>query len=273
MSKLGRTPRPQSGIAWQALSYLKRGLGSYWRDRDAFEKWQKRNPSKSFKDFYAETVEAKLQNGEVHQNLGPKIPGGFGETGSGFFERLVRFGLKPEDSLVDYGCGTLRMGVHAIKYLEPGKYWGLDISEFLLEQGRELIGEELYRQKQPHLHVISAESVRAAAAAKPAMLISLRVCIHVHPDDLTEYVHNLVTIIGDSGEAIVTGKWSCEGTVQYSNRSWAHGLSTLEDIVKAEGGGMQRVKLEDSELDGLDTKAVSGMIRIVRGQVAPRTPR
>jgi hypothetical protein len=66
---------------------------------------------------------------------------------------------------------------------------------------------------------------------------------------------------------------SCEGTVQYSNRSWAHGLSTLEDIVKAEGGGMQRVKLEDSELDGLDTKAVSGMIRIVRGQVAPRTPR
>jgi SAM-dependent methyltransferase len=247
---------------------LKRGLGSYWRDRDAFEKWQKRNPSKSFKDFYSETVEAKLQNGEVHQNLGGKIPGGFGATGSGFFQRLLKFGLRPEDSLVDYGCGTLRMGVHAINYLEPGKYWGLDISEFLLEQGRELIGEDLYREKQPHLHVISPESVLRAASAKPAMLISLRVCIHVHPDDLTEYVRNLIAIIGDSGRAIVTGKWSRDGTVQYSNRSWAHGLSTFESIVEAEGASMQQLRLEESELAGLDTKAVSGMIEIVRGQAA-----
>jgi hypothetical protein len=252
------------GIARQALNYLKRGLGSYLKDdKREFEEWQRRNPSKSFKDFFSETVEAKLRAGEIHKSLGGKFSGKvYGEVGQGFFRKVVKLGLKPEDVLVDYGCGTLRMGIHAINYLGPGKYWGLEISDFLLQQGRELVGEALLEEKQPHLEVISPASVAAAAAAKPAMLISIRVLIHVHPDELKEYFGNVMTIIGPSGQAIINGKWSQNGTIQSSNRSWAHDVSILERIVKAQGGAMNILTQEGCELEGIKERAVSGTFRI-----------
>jgi hypothetical protein len=53
---------------------------------------------------------------------------------------LIVYGLKPEDTCVDHGCGALRIGLHAIRYLERGAYWGLDIEEFLLDEGREEVG-------------------------------------------------------------------------------------------------------------------------------------
>jgi hypothetical protein len=257
------------GIARQALNYLKRGLGSYLKDdKREFEEWQKRNPSKSFKDFFSETVEAKLRAGEIHKSLGGAFTGKkYGEVGQGFFRKIVKLGLKPDDVLVDYGCGTLRMGIHAINYLEPGKYWGLEISDFLLQQGRELLGEALLVEKQPHLEVISPASVAAAAAVRPAMLISIRVLIHVHPDELEEYFANVMTIIGFSGQAVINGKWSEHGTIQSSNRSWAHDVSILERIVNAQGGAMRILTQEGCELEG-NEKAISGTFRIA-GQHAP----
>jgi len=39
---------------------------------------------------------------------------------------LVGHGLKPEHSVLDIGCGPLRAGIHFIRYLDPGRYAGVD---------------------------------------------------------------------------------------------------------------------------------------------------
>ncbi len=49
---------------------------------------------------------------------------------------LVDAGLRPEHHLLDVGCGSLRGGVHYVRYLEPGHYCGIDASAELLEAGR-----------------------------------------------------------------------------------------------------------------------------------------
>jgi SAM-dependent methyltransferase len=49
---------------------------------------------------------------------------------------LVAEGLRPEHVLIDIGCGALRAGVHLIRYLEPGNYYGIDINPSLLRAGR-----------------------------------------------------------------------------------------------------------------------------------------
>ena len=67
---------------------------------------------------------------------------------------------------------------------------------------------------------------------KPTILLSAKVLIHVHPDEPTEYLHNVMKIIGVSGQGHITGKWSATTTIRYSEMSWAHGLSTIQDIVK-----------------------------------------
>jgi SAM-dependent methyltransferase len=49
---------------------------------------------------------------------------------------LVERGLEPGHHLLDVGCGPLRAGVHFIRYLEPGRYAGVDIRPELLEAAR-----------------------------------------------------------------------------------------------------------------------------------------
>ena len=118
------------------------------------ERWSKRNPSKPFKEFFSERVERKLRKANKHEFLGSNLYGdNYGVSGRGVFEYLRKLGLTPDETCVDYGCGTLRVGIHLIKYLKPSHYWGLDISEFLLNEGRSLIGNELSRENQPHLKV------------------------------------------------------------------------------------------------------------------------
>ena len=207
---------------------------------DRFEEWQRQNPTRSFKDFFAESVVSKLAKGKAHKSLGGNLRDGmFGLSGQKTFKRLTRYGLQPTDRCVDYGCGTLRVGIHAINYLGPGLYWGMDISAALLKEGRALIGETLWEEKQPHLRVISAETVAEVAAIKPAMLFSIKVMIHVHPNELPEYIRNIMTIIGTSGQAIVIGKWSDEETLQIGELSWLHAGSRVGDIVSANGGCME----------------------------------
>jgi hypothetical protein len=235
-------------------------------EMSSFEEWQRKNPSKSFKDFFAERTEKKLRKGKAHASLGGNLLYDlvYGTSGKEYFQRLVDRGLKPEDACVDYGCGTLRVGIHAINYLGVSRYWGLDISNFLLEEGRKLIGNDLWKAKQPNLRVISAQAVAEAAAAMPALLFSSKVLIHVHPDDLSEYVGNIMTIIGATGEAIVTGKWSDrDETMQYSRQSWVHRLATVEDLVRARGGKLEVLGDHESKLEQAGQTARTGTLRIV----------
>jgi hypothetical protein len=240
---------------------VKRWLAFLMRHNDQI--WRRRG-SKPFKDFFAQSVEAKLRKGRPHRSLGGDLFGReYGKTGSGLFRQFVSFGLKPGNVCVDYGCGTLRLGVHAINYLNPRCYWGLDISDFLLQEGRKLIGDTLWLEKQPNLRVISPDTIAEVAAASPTMLFSTKVLIHVHPDELPEYFRNIMKIIGASGQAIITGKWSEGETIRYSQMSWAHAVATIRKLVGENGGEMQIVSAKECQLDNVVLTAKSGMLRIV----------
>jgi SAM-dependent methyltransferase len=58
------------------------------------------------------------------------------EMGEKQFAFMVEEGLRPEHTLLDIGCGSLRGGIHFIRYLDPGNYYGLDIQPAFLEGGR-----------------------------------------------------------------------------------------------------------------------------------------
>ncbi len=234
------------------------------KQKSKFESWQKKNPSKTFKDYFAETVEAKLQKGRSHETLGGNLrQGDYSTSGQGTFQRLVKLGLKPSDVCADYGCGTLRIGHHVIKYLAPGNYWGLDISQYLLDEGQKLIGE-LWTEKNPQLRIISPQAVAEVAAAKPNMMFSFAVLLHVHPDELGEYVGNLMTIIGTQGQAILDANLMDGDTVQHSGRSWAHSQKLFETLLAERGGKMEVLDEGKFKMEALEKIANRYLLRIVR---------
>jgi SAM-dependent methyltransferase len=79
------------------------------------------------------------------------VGGMWDEIGKLQFEFLVREGLKPEHLLLDVGCGSLRGGVHFVRYLEPGRYFGIDMNKALLDAGWSVLRKNKLMHKKPTL--------------------------------------------------------------------------------------------------------------------------
>jgi SAM-dependent methyltransferase len=70
------------------------------------------------------------------------------------FDYLVGHGLKPGDRMLEIGCGNLRAGRLFIDYLDPGNYYGVDISPDILLAAQDTITELGLQAKLPHLTLI-----------------------------------------------------------------------------------------------------------------------
>ncbi len=102
-----------------------------------------------------------------------EITGGWWEeTGRLQLALLREEGLTPGDRLLDIGCGALRLGRHAVPYLDPGNYWGTDASGALMRRGWEV---ELDPAGQARLPV--AQLVEDADFAFPGVPPDIRFAI------------------------------------------------------------------------------------------------
>lgn len=232
---------------------------SYGLDQLELHDAEKDNPNGTFKDFYSIQVDKQLESGKPHATLGGNLKrGDFGSSGSRVYETLLDLGLKPEHTVVDYGCGTLRVGVHVISHLDPGNFWGMDIAEFLLDKGRDLIGSEVVESKKPNLGVIGPEFVEKAASTNPDFVYSIAVLIHVHPDEASEFFDNLGQLLAAGGTLYMTAK-CVEGdeTVQYAGRSWAYGLERVRSEFAKRGLTMEILRKQEVDLESVEQKALS----------------
>lgn len=72
---------------------------------------------------------------EAHRE---QVGGLWDEIGRLQIDFLRAAGLLPSDTLLDVGCGSLRGGVHFVRYLEPGRYYGIDRDADLVRAGLEI---------------------------------------------------------------------------------------------------------------------------------------
>ncbi len=60
-------------------------------------------------------------------------------------------GLMPSNTLLDIGCGTLRGGIPVISYLERGRYYGIDVRDYVIKEAQVELRREGLRSKEPSL--------------------------------------------------------------------------------------------------------------------------
>jgi SAM-dependent methyltransferase len=70
------------------------------------------------------------------------------------FDYLVGHGLKPGDRMLEIGCGNLRAGRLFIDYLDPGNYYGVDISPDILLAAQDTVSEFGLQARLPYLALI-----------------------------------------------------------------------------------------------------------------------
>jgi SAM-dependent methyltransferase len=205
----------------------------YAMDRE-YEKARAAEPGLTLAQFSMRNVVTNFGTGRRLNALGPTLRRhgrevDFWEAGEQQATRWIkRFDIQPAHRVVEYGCGTLRVAGHFIKHLEPGHFFGLDVIPELLDQGRQLVGEELLEEKRPRLEVISPESVEAAAEFAPDVTYSFAVMVHVHPDEEELYAENLKAIVARPGARLVLNTSLTDEPARYANRGWGR---PLEDVI------------------------------------------
>ena len=85
------------------------------------------------------------------------IGGLWDEMGSHQLRFLIEQGMTPQQRLLDIGCGSLRLGVRAIEYLEAEQYFGTDISAELIDAGLDRELDHSLRIKAPRSHFAVSE--------------------------------------------------------------------------------------------------------------------
>ncbi len=182
-------------------------MGKTFDYRDAaYRAFLAGNPGVSFAEYSARGTLANIAAGNPLPQLGPKLTkhADWWEAGRSSFQSYVdRFGISPASRVADYGCGTLRVGGHFIKYLDRGGYFGLEVDGGLNQVGRDLIGPELAEEKAPRLGVIfDAGDMAAATAFGADFVYSSSVCYHVHPDEAPLYFANLERLTNKPGAVL-----------------------------------------------------------------------
>ena len=64
---------------------------------------------------------------------------------------LKEAGLSPGDHLMDVGCGTLRGEIPTIAFLDEGRYYGIEVRDFVLKEAERELRDNALEHKRPKL--------------------------------------------------------------------------------------------------------------------------
>jgi len=199
-------------------------------DHDWLE-WQAAKPDDTFAEFSLVRILKKLRNGRPHPKLGGNLSRGLSweEDGKADYKVLCKHNssLKPASRVLEYGCGTLRLGVHFIKSQMPDCYFGLDVSDELLDYGRALIGG-LQEEKSPQIGTIKHD-MDAAIAFKADVVFAMNVLQQVHPDEMEYFCENIRLLAHNRRSIIILHAYISAQPFRYSRGGWARPMAYFDD--------------------------------------------
>src|SRR5438874_12135046 len=101
-------------------------------------------------NVYGRQLTAAEIDAKRHRDL---VGGMWDEVGILQLEFLKARGLEPSHRLIDVGCGAMRGGIHFIRFLDVGNYYGMDVNASLIEAGKREIAEANLGDRQAHFLV------------------------------------------------------------------------------------------------------------------------
>jgi SAM-dependent methyltransferase len=218
---------------WQALN--PGGTFKEYTAKLPFEEWEALNPNGTFKEYYVASVLDALAGRKCHATLGPLTQPGSIERAESVVDALIGLGVERSNIVVDYGCGTLRVGRKMIQYLEPSHYVGLDVDRRILNTGLEILPPGLAEEKTPVLEVIDDDVLDRVAAMRPDWIFTKGVLHHVPPAELREFFGSISRLAHSGTKIVVLARLSDAETQHASDRTWFHSLEGIISFVKQLG--------------------------------------
>ena len=154
-----------------------------------------------------------------HKSL---VGGDWEEVGQLQIDFWLKHGLKPEHYFLDVGCGALRAGVHFIRYLEAGHYFGIDCNQEAIEAGRhvELVKHGLTHKNPTLVHMDDFDFSSLNVQFDYATIHS--VFPHLTLNSIIRCVMSIEKVLVPGGQAFATFYGNPEGKLNLSPIKRSH---------------------------------------------------
>jgi SAM-dependent methyltransferase len=154
------------------------------------------------------------------------VGGMWEEMGQLQFDFLLSRGLQPENVFLDIACGSLRAGVHFIRYLDCGNYLGIEKERVLIDRGlAKELPAEVREEKRPEL--VASDDFEFDRFSKQAdFSLAQSLFTHLNADDVDRCLKKLRANVAPQhqfyatfapGASTAAGRSHARGSFYYSS--------------------------------------------------------
>jgi SAM-dependent methyltransferase len=143
----------------------------------------------------ASIIAPNVRSGGAHTTLGRNITERSRRQGQDTFEYYRDIlTIHPSSRVLDYGCGSLRVGREFIAFLDVGNYFAMDAVPDYFEIGMEIVGRDSIDDKDVHFAIIDQDGVTRGVDFGADHVFCSAVMFHVHPEDIENTARNLKSL-------------------------------------------------------------------------------
>ena len=156
-------------------------------------------------DLPQESLGVGHKAGDAHYRAYVGPPEDYDLIAAMTFNLLTTLGLRQHHSLLDVGCGSLRIGRLLIPYLNRGKYFGVEPTEWLVREGikREL-GETLLQIKCPTFFFSDSPDMIAQANTSFDFALAQSIFSHCGLDLIQNWLSAISRSLAKDGALVAT---------------------------------------------------------------------
>jgi len=152
-----------------------------------------------------ESLGLGLKPGDPHYRAYVGPPEDFDLVAAMTFNLLTTLGLRQQHSLLDVGCGSLRIGRLLIPYLNKGKYFGIEPNEWLVREGiQRETGETLIRIKEPKFLFSDSPKILSQAEVAFDFAVAQSIFSHCGLELIAQWLSGISQSLSESGALIAT---------------------------------------------------------------------
>jgi len=156
-------------------------------------------------DVPQESLGIGLKPGDAHYRAYVGPPEDYDLIAGMTFNLLTTLGLRQHHSLLDVGCGSLRIGRLLIPYLNRGKYFGVEPNEWLVKEGiKQELGEALLEIKRPTFFFSTSPDVISQAKVLFNFVVAQSIFSHCGLDLIKQWLSAISRSLAGDGALIAT---------------------------------------------------------------------